>query len=97
MATKLEVPTFASDAEESEWWYAHRNEVNAEIEQAFAEGRVRRGVPVPPSNRNTPTTTIRLDPADIAKARVVAEKRGLRYQTYLKMLIHEALERETAA
>jgi len=32
-----------------------------------------------------------LDPEDIAKARVQAAKRGLRYQTYLKMIIHEAL------
>jgi predicted DNA binding CopG/RHH family protein len=38
-----------------------------------------------------PTTTIRLDPEDISLARVQAEKRGLKYQTYLKMLIHEAL------
>jgi predicted DNA binding CopG/RHH family protein len=38
-----------------------------------------------------PTTTIRLDPEDIAKARQQAADRGLRYQTYLKMMIHEAL------
>jgi predicted DNA binding CopG/RHH family protein len=38
-----------------------------------------------------PSTTIRLDPDDIAKARVQAAERGLRYQTYLKMIIHEAL------
>lgn len=31
------------------------------------------------------------DPEDIAKARVQAAERGLRYQTYLKMIIHEAL------
>uniref|UniRef100_A0A372ISQ8 Antitoxin n=1 Tax=Paracidobacterium acidisoli TaxID=2303751 RepID=A0A372ISQ8_9BACT len=42
----------------------------------------------------TPTTTIRLDPADIERARAQAEHRGLKYQTYLKMLIHEALQRE---
>jgi predicted DNA binding CopG/RHH family protein len=41
---------------------------------------------------NTPTTTIRLDPEDVSKARIQAERRGLRYQTYLKMLIHEALQ-----
>ncbi|MGB7987515.1 MAG: hypothetical protein WCF54_20305 [Terracidiphilus sp.] len=55
----------------------------------FAE----KGIPFPESKAPapTPTTTIRLDPKDIAKARVQAEKRGLRYQTYLKMIIHEAL------
>lgn len=32
-----------------------------------------------------------LDPEDIARARAQAGHRGLRYQTYLKMLIHQAL------
>jgi predicted DNA binding CopG/RHH family protein len=95
MATKLEVPKFATDAEESEWWYAHRENVNEEIVRAFEDGRMR---PSKLGQRgNTPTTTIRLDPSDITKARTVAAKRGLRYQTYLKMLIHEALEKESVA
>ena len=42
----------------------------------------------------TPTTTIRLDPQDISRARALAAKRGVRYQTYLKMLLHEALAAE---
>jgi hypothetical protein len=42
---------------------------------------------------STPTTTIRLDPEDIARARAQAADRGLRYQTCLKMLIHQALGR----
>ena len=56
------------------------------IRRLFAE----RGIPFP-EPKPTPTTTIRLDPDDIAKARVQAAARGLRYQTYLKMIIHEAL------
>ena len=95
MESKLNPPTFATDAEESEWWYAHREQVEKEVVQAFDEGRVRRGVS--PPGGITPTTTIRLDPTDIARARAAAEKRGLRYQTYLKMLIHEALEKESVA
>jgi len=43
---------------------------------------------------STPTTTIRLDPQDIFRARALAAKRGVRYQTYLKMLLHEALAAE---
>jgi len=30
-------------------------------------------------------------------ARNLAQKKGLKYQTYLKMLLHEALERESKA
>jgi predicted DNA binding CopG/RHH family protein len=95
MAPKLEVPKFTTDAEESEWWYAHRDTVNEQVSEALLEGRYRRGVT--DRRGNTPTTTIRLDPADITKARAVAGRKGMPYQTYLKMLIHEALEKETAA
>ncbi len=38
-----------------------------------------------------------LIPVDIELARKLAEKRGLKYQTYIKMLIHEALTRESKA
>jgi predicted DNA binding CopG/RHH family protein len=38
-----------------------------------------------------PTTTVGFDPEDIALAQKQAGKRGLEYQTYLKMLLHEAL------
>jgi predicted DNA binding CopG/RHH family protein len=95
MAPKLEVPTFATDAEESAWWYAHRDIVNAQIGEALEQGRYTRGVT--DRRGNTPTTSIRLDPVDISRARIAAQKRGLKYQTYLKMLIHEALEKESAA
>ena len=39
----------------------------------------------------TPIITIRLDPEGTANARVQAAERGLRHQTYLKMINHEAL------
>jgi predicted DNA binding CopG/RHH family protein len=95
MAPKLEVPKFATDAEESAWWYDHRETVNEQVVEALQQGRFTRGVT--DRRGNTPTTSIRLDPVDISRARIAAEKRGLKYQTYLKMLIHEALEKESAA
>ena len=96
------LPKFANEDEEAKWWYENRELVSDEFQKAAKEGRLRRGgikrlfaergIPFPePKPTPTPTTTIRLDPDDIAKARVQAEERGLRYQTYLKMIIHEAL------
>jgi predicted DNA binding CopG/RHH family protein len=41
--------------------------------------------------------TIRLSNTEIARAKQQAEAKGLRYQTYLKMLLHEALARNSAA
>ena len=37
--------------------------------------------------------TIRLSNNEIARAKQQAEAKGLRYQTYIKMLLHEALAR----
>lgn len=40
--------------------------------------------------------TIRLSNIEIARAKQQAEAKGLRYQTYIKMLLHEALARNPA-
>ena len=98
MADKLIIPTFASEAEEAEWWYNHRDELTKIFADAAARGELRTGSAARLARERsadiTPTTTIRLDPEDISRARALAAKRGLRYQTYLKMLLHEALEAE---
>lgn len=86
------IPKFESEAEEAKWWFDNREELDQDFTQAFAEGRLRRRTE--PRVGSLPTTTIRLDPVDIDLARKLAEKRGLKYQTYLKMLLHEALTRE---
>ncbi len=103
----LKVPQFATEAEEAKWWFENEELIAGEFEKAAKEGRLGRGgvrrlfaekgilFPEPQkAPAPTPTTTIRLDPSDIAVARAQAAERGLRYQTYLKMIIHEAL-RET--
>ena len=40
--------------------------------------------------------TIRLNAPDIATAQALSKTRGMPYQTYIKMLLHDALERELA-
>ena len=101
----LKIPAFATEAEEAKWWFENDDKIGAEFEKAAKEGRLGRGgvrrlfaekgIPFKEPSP-TPTTTIRLDPDDIAKARVQAAERGLRYQTYLKMIIHEALRNAEA-
>ena len=41
--------------------------------------------------------TIRLDNNEIERAKQQAQAKGLRYQTYIKMLLHEALARNPAS
>jgi predicted DNA binding CopG/RHH family protein len=102
----LKVPKFATEEEEAKWWFDNQDIVFEEFKKAAKAGTLGRGgarrlfaekgipFPEPKPSAPTPTTTIRLDPDDIAKAREQAAKRGLRYQTYLKMIIHEALLKE---
>jgi predicted DNA binding CopG/RHH family protein len=89
MQEGLKKQSFKSEAEEAHWWESSQNGLVGEFERAAAEGTLGRGTVA--RKGKTPTTTIRLDPVDILKARAQAEVKGLRYQTYLKMLIHEAL------
>jgi predicted DNA binding CopG/RHH family protein len=91
----LKIPKFENEADEASWAFQHREDLAAAFLQAAQEGRVRQGTLK--QRGITPPTTIRLAPEDISRARALAERRGLRYQTYLKMLIHEALEREERA
>jgi predicted DNA binding CopG/RHH family protein len=42
------------------------------------------------------TVTIRLASDDLATARQLADDKGIGYQTYIKLLLHEALRREAA-
>lgn len=96
MAKILETPNFKTEAEEANWWDSP--EGRAAMLQAFQEaaaaGTLGRGT-LRKRSGPTPTTTIRLDADDIALAKAQADQRGLKYQTYLKMVIHQALQQES--
>ena len=89
MREELKKKKFRNEAEEAKWWDEHQDALANEFEKAASVGTLGHGTTA--RKGATPTTTIRLDPEDIAKARSQAAHHGLRYQTYLKMLIHQAL------
>ncbi len=89
MSEDLKIPDFKNETEEAQWWDSHQNDIANAFEHAAAKGTLGRGTVR--RKGPTPTTSIRLDQEDISRARVLAERKGLRYQTYLKMLIREAL------
>jgi predicted DNA binding CopG/RHH family protein len=91
MKAELKKKNFRNEAEEAQWWDQNQEALAGEFVKAAAAGTL--GTGTAGRKGSTPTTTIRLDPEDIAKARAQAEHHGLRYQTYLKMLIHQALHR----
>lgn len=92
MLEELKKKTFATEAEEAAWWESHEDELLNEFKKAQSEGRL--GIGTLAKRAALPTTTIRLDPEDIAQARELAAEKGLRYQTYLKMIIRETLRKE---
>jgi predicted DNA binding CopG/RHH family protein len=90
--TMIQRPKFATEKEEAEWWDANPEYILQQFELGKREGKLTHGTAARRLGLNsTVSTTIRLSEDDLAKARKQAEKKGLRYQTYLKMLLHEAL------
>jgi predicted DNA binding CopG/RHH family protein len=88
--TLIKKPKFANESEEADWYPANPDYILQQMQIAEAEGRLRRGPIVKRSERTTPIT-LRISEADIERARKQAEKKGIGYQTYMKMLLHEAL------
>lgn len=95
MPEMLKTPDFKSEQEEAEWWDSAegRAAILKGFQDAQCEGTVGHGT-LKKRGGLTPTTTIRLDRQDVELAKAQAEKRGLKYQTYLKSIIHQALRQE---
>ncbi len=89
MTKTLQTPDFKSEAEEAAWWDSHPDETFALFKEAAQDGTLGQGTVA--RRAQTAATSIRLDAADIELAKTLAQKRGLRYQTYLKMIIHQQL------
>jgi hypothetical protein len=93
------IPEFPSEAEEAAWWDSHQEMIEGRFLQAAAAGalghsRVAKKATAGTTSGLSPTLTLRVPESDISRARALAARKGLRYQTYLRMLIHEGLERE---
>lgn len=83
----ITIPKFGSEAEEAQWWDSHPEVATELMKRAISSGKARRTVPLK-------TVTMRLPVPDITTAQDLAQRKGLPYQTYIKMLLHEALEKE---
>ena len=89
-------PPFNTEKEEAEWWTKNQNLVADRFEQTNATGKLGKGTVARVARERaiqagaSPTLTIRLAEDNFARARTFTAKKELRYQTYLKMLLHEA-------
>jgi predicted DNA binding CopG/RHH family protein len=93
-------PPFKTEAQEAEWWAKNQDLIANRFEQAKVAGKLGKGTVARVARQRvgeggaSPTITIRLAEDDLARARTLAAEKGLRYQTYLKMLLHQALNSE---
>ncbi|HUI79709.1 MAG TPA: CopG family antitoxin [Bryobacteraceae bacterium] len=90
---KLVVPKFKSERQEAKWWDDHMDAAGKNLLAVMQNGTAHRGGPAT-LLRESRNITIRIANADIERARKLAEKKGIGYQTYMKMLLREALDRE---
>jgi predicted DNA binding CopG/RHH family protein len=91
---KLIVPKFSSEAEDARWHHRHRRTLESALERRIEEGSTLTAKQAAARLRTRPVT-LRLPTADIDMARGIAAEKGIGYQTYIKMLLREALRRET--
>jgi len=88
---KITIPKFRSEKEEAEWWDAHPEVATRLLKQALRQGAVQRRL------GETRIVTMRVPVRDLEAAQELAGRKGLPYQTYMKMLLHQALEKERVA
>ncbi len=94
---KVVIPKFSSEAQEAAWWDRHRSEIESEIrqrmkqKQALTLGNLLQGA------RPSQPVTLRIPTEDLEIARRLAARKGLGYQTYIKMLLREALAKNAGA
>ena len=87
---QIAIPKFRTEAEEAQWWDSHPDAATEIMQRALKSGKARRAAPLK-------TVTMRLPMPDIKTAQDLAHEKGLPYQTYIKMLLHEALKKERSA
>ncbi len=93
------IPAFKSEMEEAAWWEEHRATVEADLRAALRQKKTLSLQDVMAHARqkkNMLPVTIRLPQDDIEAARRLANDQGIGYQTYIKLLLHKALQDETS-
>ncbi len=94
----LEMPRFKTEDEEADWWAspAGRAYVKQKSAAARAKGTETAGSSLVAklNKKASVQIALRLPEANIKQAREIAGRKGIGYQTLLKMFVHEGLQRE---
>jgi len=92
----IPLPAFADEAEEASWWASRQGRDFLKQRSAGPEKKAARGSRLVGQLNRTRSVQIalRLPEPDVEKARELPMRKGIGYQTLLKMLVHEGLRRE---
>lgn len=90
------IPEFANEDQEAKWWASAKGRQFLRDHAAAGTAAKQKGSPLVAqlSRASSVQIALRLPAPDLAKAREIAGRKGIGYQTLLKMLVHEGLRRE---
>ncbi len=95
-----EMPAFKNMSAEADWWAsaAGRDHVRRKSAEGRADGRTMKGSSLASalnkSKGRSVQIALRLSATDLEQARRIADRKGIGYQTLVKILVHEGLARE---
>ena len=98
MKKSIRMPKFKNESEEADWWSSRegRDYVKRRSAEAQSKGTKPAGsrLVAQIARKNSIQIAIRLPESDLQRARKIATRKGIGYQTLIKMLVHEGLQRE---
>jgi predicted DNA binding CopG/RHH family protein len=94
----IQMPKFKNESDEADWWASRegRDYVERRSAEAKSKGSKTAGSRLVAriAKKNSIQIAIRLPEGDLKQARKIATRKGIGYQTLIKMLVHEGLQRE---
>ncbi len=98
MKKQTDIPKFKNESEEADWWAsrAGRDYVKRRSAEPQSKGMKPVGsrLVAQLAKKNSVQIAIRIPEGDLVQARKIATRKGIGYQTLIKMLVHEGLHRE---
>src|SRR3954453_10353917 len=96
MKKAIQPPKFANEDQEATWWASRQGRDFLKQKSAGPQKKGAKGSRlVGQLNRKASVQiALRLPGPDVERARELATRKGIGYQTLLKMLVHEGLRRE---
>ena len=99
MKKTTRIPKFKNESEEADWWSSREGRDYMKLRSADAKSKGTKAtgssLVAKIAQKNSIQIAIRLPEVDLKRARKIATRKGIGYQTLIKMLVHEGLQRES--